>query len=98
MFLHIGQAFMVSTPSILGIFDLDTATHGRVTRDFLRRAEEEGRVIPISEEELPKSFLLCEDLTGTHWVYLSPLHAATLARRAGLGFGAMNSQWEGYYG
>ena len=38
MYLHLGQDTILRTKEILGIFDLDTATLSKHTRDFLARA------------------------------------------------------------
>ncbi len=76
MYLHLGQKQVVTTKEIIGIFDLDTATVSARTRDFLRRAEGAGKVISVSQE-LPKSFILCEN--GN--VYLSQISPATLLAR-----------------
>ena len=45
MYLHLGQSVAVPHREILGIFDLDNASWAYKTREFLDRAEEEGRVI-----------------------------------------------------
>ena len=50
------------------------------TRDFLARAEREGRVVSVGED-LPKAFLLCRDREGEVMVYLTQLSPATLAKR-----------------
>ena len=39
MYLHLGQSTLVKTKDIIGIFDLDTATVAKPTRDFLSKAE-----------------------------------------------------------
>lgn len=78
MYLHLGQDYLVKTRDILGIFDIDTATVAKNTRIFLRRAEEEGAVVPLSGE-LPKSFILTDFPTPT--VYISPISTATLKKR-----------------
>ena len=44
MYLHLGQDCIIRTKEILGIFDLDSATLSKHTRDYLTRAEKEGRV------------------------------------------------------
>ena len=67
--------------NIIGIFDLDTSTVSKKTRDFLARAEKEGRVTLLTYD-LPRSFLLTEEPDGQK-VYLSQISAATLAGRAG---------------
>ena len=60
MYLHLGQNTVVRTKEILGIFDLDTTTVSAKTRGFLKKAQNEGKVISVSQE-LPKSFILCEN-------------------------------------
>lgn len=79
MYLHLGQNTVVPYSSILGIFDLDNTTGSHLTRRFLEQAEREHRVISVSEE-LPKSFVLCQE-NGTCVLYLSQLSPATLFRR-----------------
>lgn len=83
MYLHLGQSVIIPTRDILAIFDLDNASYSHLTRDFLRRAEERGQVVAISEE-LPKSFVLCRAGADTR-VFISQLSAQTLLRRAELG-------------
>ena len=39
MYLHLGQESIVRTRDILGIFDLDTASLSRHTRDYPGRRE-----------------------------------------------------------
>jgi hypothetical protein len=80
MYLHLGQSTVVPMGTILGIFDLDNTTNSYLTRQFLKEAEENGRVISVSEE-LPKSFVLCVE-QGVSTVYLSQLSPATLLKRA----------------
>ena len=65
---------------MLGIFDLDNTTASWRTRDFLARAEREGRVVSVGED-LPKAFLLCRNREGEVMVYLTQLSPATLAKR-----------------
>ncbi len=77
MYLHLGQDVIVHTREILGIFDLDTASLSKHTRDYLARAEKGRRVVNVSLE-LPKSFIV----TGER-VYISPISAATLLKRSG---------------
>ena len=81
MYLHLGQSTLVKTKDIIGIFDLDTATVAKPTRDFLRKAEKEGRVINVTFE-LPKSFIVCNEDNEIK-VYISQLSSTTLLKRAG---------------
>lgn len=59
MYLHVGNNKIVRQESVIGIFDMDNATLGADTREFLRRAQSEGR-LEVSKEEIPKSFILYE--------------------------------------
>ncbi len=81
MYLHLGQDCIIRTTEILGIFDLDNTSTSKDTRAFLRRAEQEGRVINVSPE-LPKSFLVTAGNPGK--VYICQISAATLKKRSGL--------------
>ena len=49
MLLHIGGDTVVRTGDIIGIFDMDTSTVGKATRDFLTRAEQQKRVQYVKE-------------------------------------------------
>lgn len=80
MYLHLGQNTVVDTEQLLGVFDLDNSTVSKHTRDFLARAQKEGRVVNVSME-LPKSFVVCRDKEG-ETVYLSQLSSATMLRRS----------------
>ena len=80
MYLHLGSSLIIHQDDVLGIFDLDNTTSSHITRDFLARAEREGRVVSAGED-LPKSFLLCRDRQGTVTVYLSQLATSTLLKR-----------------
>ena len=80
MYLHLGQSFLLPEGDILGVFDLDNASWAFKTREFLERAEEEGRAIWLTDD-LPRSFILADSRWGEPVVYLSPLSSATLAGR-----------------
>ena len=80
MYLHLGQDIIVNEREIVGVFDLDNSTISRHTRDFLSRAQKEGRVVNVSME-LPKSFVVCEK-NGRETVYISQISTSTLLRRA----------------
>ena len=81
MYLHLGLDTVVSDSDILGIFDLDTSTVSKATRDYLTTAEKEGRVVNVSFE-LPKSFVVCADKKNSKTkVYISPISSSTLKMR-----------------
>ena len=60
MYLHLGSDVVILKKSIVGIFDLDTATISKHTKNYLTLAEKEGRVVNVSYE-LPKSFVVSID-------------------------------------
>ena len=57
MYRHLGQSAVVPHREILGIFDLDNASWAYKTREFLERAEREGRAVWLGTD-LPRSFVL----------------------------------------
>ena len=75
MYLHIGENYVLKTDAVIGIFDMDTATVNKATRDYLNKAEKEKRIVYTSYE-LPKSFIVTEEK-----IYVSPLNTATLLKR-----------------
>lgn len=79
MYLHMGQDFIVREQEIIGIFDIDTTSTGKRTREFLERAENEGAVVSMSND-IPKSFIVTDFPYET--VYLSPISSAALTGRA----------------
>ena len=79
MYLHLGKNTVVRFADVVGIFDLDNSSQSHLTRAYLHQAEKAGQVINVSEE-LPKSFVVCDD--GTQTVYLSQLASSTLLRRS----------------
>lgn len=83
MYLHLGQDTTILSASILGIFDLDNTSQSKYTRAFLAQEEKQRHVINVSEE-LPRSFLVCQE-NGVTRVYLSQLSSATLQRRVSEG-------------
>ena len=80
MYLSIGGDMAVRTSSIVGIFDLDNTTCSARTRQFLRRAEQNGETVAAGDE-LPKAFMLTAEF-GINRVYFSQFGPATLEKRA----------------
>lgn len=76
MYLYLGGDAVVKTDDIIGIFDMDTSTVNKSTRDYLAKAEKEKRIVNVNYE-LPKSFVVCEDK-----IYVCPLNTATLLKRS----------------
>ena len=80
MYLHLGHDTVIRKNDILGIFDIDTSTVSKITRDYLSRKEKDGNCVTVSYE-LPGSFVVCADKNGTETVYISQLSAPTLLKR-----------------
>lgn len=80
MYLHLGQESIIRTRDILGVFDIDTTSISRHTRDFLAAAEKRGQVVNVSTE-LPKSFIVTVGKAPD--VYISQISASTLKKRSG---------------
>ena len=80
MLLYLSADHVIDSKDIIGIFDLDSATVGKKTRDTLNRAQKEGRVVTVGTD-LPKSFTVCAGNDGDQTVYLSELNPATIVRR-----------------
>ncbi len=79
MYLHIGSNTVIRTRDIIGIFDLDNSTLSYKTRDFLAKAQKEGRIINTSAD-LPKSFIVCRE-KDQEKIYICQLSPLTLIKR-----------------
>lgn len=80
-YLHIGQSVMLEDKRIIGIFDLDNASYGKDTRNFLAQAEQDSVVLSACED-IPRSFIVCDHPYHRQIVYISQLGSQTLHKRA----------------
>ena len=78
MYLSIGNDFAVRDSSVIGIFDMDNTSTSKRTREFLKKAQQEGQIIPC--DDLPKSYVLTVEYGMTR-IYESTLESKTLAKR-----------------
>ena len=78
MYLSIGNDMAVRDTAIVGIFDMDNTSTSKRTREFLKKAEEQGEVIPC--DDLPKAYVVTAEY-GFHRVHLTSLNSATLEKR-----------------
>ena len=60
MYLHIGNGKSVKRKDIIGIFDLDTATVSKITKNFINKSQKEGKV-SYFDSDLPRAFLLLDE-------------------------------------
>ena len=88
MYLHIGQDFVINEHDVIGIFDFDNITTSSVTMDFLKRLEDDERLISISDE-LPKSLVVTTS-SDAFIGYLSPLNSKTIQNRTSFWGGSPN--------
>ncbi len=82
MYLHLGMDKVITFDEIIGIFDLDTTTVSKRTRDYLAKAEKAGIVENVCYD-IPKSFIVCRDKNGNERVYISQISSSTLLKRTG---------------
>ncbi len=80
MYLHLGMDKVITFDEIIGIFDLDTTTVSKSTRNYLAKAEKAGIVENICYD-LPKSFIVCRTKEGKDKVYISQISSQTLLKR-----------------
>ena len=80
MYLHIGNGEVIRYRDIIGIFDMETATVSKHTRQFLADAEKRQRVVVVADD-LPKSFVVGQNADGEERVYVVQLAPMTLKRR-----------------
>ncbi len=79
MYIPIGNDMALRDRNIVGIFDLDNCSWAYKTREFLNRAEENGEVVPVTDN-LPKSFILTSEY-GMNRVYLVQFNSSVLEHR-----------------
>lgn len=79
MYLHLGENTVVRTDDIIGIFDMDTSTISKWTKNYLSNATKKKRVINVSME-LPKSYVVCNEDNEIK-VYVSQISSQTLMKR-----------------
>ena len=80
MFLHIGEGKLISKKDIIGIFDLETTSVSKKTKEFLRINDKKGNIEYISNE-IPKTFIIKNNKEEKK-VYVSQISSQTLYKRA----------------
>ena len=79
MYLHIGNGKSVKRKDIIGIFDLDTATVSKITKDFINKSQKNGE-ISYFDSDLPRAFILLDE-EGVSKVRLSRISTSGLKIR-----------------
>ena len=80
MFLHIGSGKSLKKREIIGIFDLDTSTVSKITREFVTEREKKGELFYM-DSDLPRSFILYGDKKKSE-ISLSRISSVGLKARA----------------
>ena len=80
MYLHLGGEVCIRIKDIVAIMDLETSSTSKITREFLRKIQKKGEVISVSDEDLPKSYVLIKDEEKVR-MYISPISSTTLLKR-----------------
>ena len=83
MYLHLGEDTVVNQKEIIGIFDIENTSVGKITKEYLSLSGKKKRIFNVSYE-MPKSFIVCSDSDGKETVFISQISVATLRKRAGL--------------
>lgn len=81
MYLYLGGDAVVNDKNIVGIFDLDTASVSKKTRDYLNAAEKNGDTVYASYD-LPKTFAVCANKNYKNKVIITAVSAQTINKRA----------------
>ena len=79
MYLHIGNGKSVKRKNIIGIFDLDTATVSKITKDFINKRQKDGAITYL-DSDLPRAFILLDE-DGKAKVRLSRISTSGLKLR-----------------
>lgn len=79
MYVHLGAGTSIRAKNIVGIFDLETSTISKITRGFLKNAEDSLLVTDVCEG-FPKSFILWEENAQIR-VFISRISSQTLQKR-----------------
>ena len=82
MKLWLNDDHAVKKEDIVGIFDMDSATVEKSTRDFLTAAEKEQR-LTVATEEIPVSFIVTAD-KNKHRIFLTRNAPRVIRRRVEL--------------
>mgnify|MGYP003318848501 CR=1 FL=1 len=77
--MHLGCDTVVNTKDIISILDLESTSISKYSKEFLKIVEEEGFVRNVSEE-IPKSFVVCEE-EGQSVIYITNISTKALAGR-----------------
>lgn len=90
MYLHLGRDTVVNTDNIIAMMDLESSSISKYSKEFLRIVEEEGFVRNVSDE-IPKSFIVCEN-DGQSVIYITNISTKALSKRVRRSFKGLEGE------
>ena len=78
-YLQLEKGESIDKTTVIGIFDIETASMSQATKELFRRKEEEHGVVSVSND-LPKSFVLTENEFNDS-VYITGLSTESIKKR-----------------
>lgn len=78
-YLQLEKGESIDKTTVIGIFDIETASMSQATKELFRRKEEERGVISLSND-LPKSFLVVDGEYADS-VYITGLSTESIKKR-----------------
>ncbi len=80
MYLHLGNDIAVNCNEIIGIFDMENTSIGKITREFFKKSTKKNIIVNVSFD-MPKSFVVCKKSNGDDVIYITSLLTSTLLKR-----------------
>jgi len=92
MYLHLGEDVAVPDRGVIGVFDLETSTTAKDTRDYLDAAQRRGAVRDVCDD-IPKAFVVVREMRSQReegrgknerdgdTVYITQVAASTIKKR-----------------
>lgn len=80
MYIHLGSESVARSEDIIGIFDIENTSVGKITREYLAAAGKRRSDVYVSYD-MPRSFILTEE-NGKEKIYISPVSSSTIIKRA----------------
>lgn len=79
MYIHLGNDTDVRSSDIIGIFDIENTSVGKITKDYLAAAGKRKAAVYVSYD-MPKSFIVTVR-DGRERVFISAVSPATIVKR-----------------
>lgn len=80
MYIHLGSESVVRASDIIGVFDIENTSVGKITKEYLAAAGKRKSDVYVSYD-MPKSFIITDE-KGKERIYISPISSATIIKRS----------------